>query len=63
MTINSQMEQFGAVLDLDWITCVWSSGAGRFWCFTCAKYVLKSGGIKFGSLEDKERHNLIQPYP
>ena len=46
MTINSQMEQFGAVLDLDWIACVDSIWAGRFWCLNGARHVLKSGEIK-----------------
>ena len=59
MTINGQTEQFGAVLDLDWIACVESIGAGRFWCLTCAKHGLRSGGIKVEDLEDKEIQNII----
>ena len=46
MTINGEMEQFGAVLDLDWITCVESIWDGCFWCLNDARYVLKSEGIK-----------------
>ena len=46
MTINRKMKQFVAVLDLDWITCVESIWAGRFWCLKSARYVLKSGEIK-----------------
>ena len=53
------MEQFGAVLDLDWIACVESIWARRFWCLTCAKIWRNQSW----SLEDKEIHNLIQPYP
>ena len=40
------MEQFGAVLDLDWITYVDSLLAERFWCLNGARHVLKSGEIK-----------------
>jgi len=46
MTINGKMEQFGAVLDLDWITCVDSILVGRFWCLKSVRHVLKSGEIK-----------------
>ena len=40
------MEQFGAVLDLEWIACVESIMDGRFWCLNDARNVLQSGGIK-----------------
>ena len=40
------MEQFGAVLDLDWIACVESIWARRFWCLNGARHVLKYGEIK-----------------
>ena len=40
------MEQFGAVLDLDWIACVESIMDGRFWCLNDARNVLQSEGIK-----------------
>ena len=40
------MEQFGAVLDLDWIACVESIWAARFLCLKGVRQVLKSGEIK-----------------
>ena len=46
MTINSQIEQFGAILDLDWIACVDSIWAGHFLCLNGVRHVLNSGEIK-----------------
>lgn len=46
MTITGKMEQFGAILDLDWITVMGSIWAGRFWCLKGVRHLLKYGEIK-----------------
>ena len=65
MTIKGEMEQVGAVLDLDWISCVESIMDGRFWCLNDARNVLQFGRIKIEAWKirnQKRKGNLIQSY-
>ena len=71
MTKEGKMEQFGAVLDLDWIACVGNTWDGRFWWSNEARNVLQSGRIRIEAQKTRNQKlkgnliqsYLIQPYP